>query len=180
MLRPTTDVSAGGAREKEKDFQRMASPSNGSRRTEVKNYADSFLFPVPRFWLKVEGCRASLRTFQVSGRCVNFRFRYRSRFRFRFRFRPPLNPCKTSTVRRSHPLVFNPYADRNVRAPLFLSADRRTRPLVLSPKIPAETSAGRRSIRRDTHFFLYFLYGFFCPSVPFFTQDSCSSVFIRG
>ena len=39
---------------------------------------------------------------------------------------------------------------------------RRTRPLVLSPKIPAETSAGRRSIRRADDF-LFLVSGFSLP-----------------
>ena len=81
----------------------------------------------------------------VMGRLLHFR----SRSRFRFRFRPLLNPCQ------------------NIRCPakpsvghscfiMSLSVVRRSHPLVLSPKIPAETSAGRRSIRGDTRFFIIF------------------------
>ena len=70
---------------------------------------------------------ASLRTSQISGRCVNFRFRFRSRFR------QPATLAKTSAVCRSHPLVLIPYADKNVRAPFFLSAVRRSHTLVLIP-----------------------------------------------
>ena len=137
----------GIPREKEKELPTDGFAVQRIRTDWIEKSCGQFLVSGSSFL--VEGCRASLRTFQASCRCVNFRFRYRSRFRFR----PPSPLAKTSAVRRSHPLVLIPYADRNVRAPFFLFAVRRSH--APTPPASAHTFVGllpqnpSRNIRRS-------------------------------